>query len=365
MNIMHPVLALDESRCRNNIGFMAKKASENGCVLRPHFKTHQSKEVGRWYYQAGVRNITVSSIAMARYFAGHWEDITLAVPFNIRAIDELNELLQKQKMVLMVDSISTSEFLSDNLRQPVELWIEIDSGDHRTGINPDNKSVIDGILETIAASPNLKLKGFYSHAGHSYKDRGKEEVLNTLESMKKDMLNIKERYHDNYGPFEINIGDTPCCVLGEDLSWADSISAGNFVFFDVMQSVIGSCTTDQLGVAMVCPVISKNEERREIAIHGGVVHFGKDVLTTDAGPQYGLVATWEGDRWGSILNNCRLKYISQEHGIIHADEDTFSKINIGDLLAVLPVHSCISADSMRGYVTLDGKKADHMKGMGI
>jgi D-serine deaminase-like pyridoxal phosphate-dependent protein len=47
--------------------------------------------------------------------------------------------------------------------------------------------------------------------------------------------------------------------------------------------------------------------------------------------------------------------LSQEHGLIAADEDIFRQTRVGDLLAVLPVHSCLTVRAMRAYRTLAGE----------
>ena len=76
--ITQPTLLLDETRCRANIRRMADKARAHGLDFRPHCKTHQSLAIGRWLREAGVEKITVSSVAMAAYFAREWDDITIA-----------------------------------------------------------------------------------------------------------------------------------------------------------------------------------------------------------------------------------------------------------------------------------------------
>lgn len=39
--------------------------------------------------------------------------------------------------------------------------------------------------------------------------------------------------------------------------------------------MIGSCSADDIVVAVVCPVVAKHEERGEMVIYGGAVHFFK------------------------------------------------------------------------------------------
>ena len=50
-----------------------------------------------------------------------------------------------------------------------------------------------------------------------------------------------------------------------------------------------------------------------------------------------------------------LANLSQEHGIIRAPREVIEEIKIGDVLGVLPVHSCLTANLMKGYLTLDGE----------
>ena len=53
---------------RRNITFMADKAKKLNLIFRPHFKTHQSATIARWFREVGVKQIAVSSLAMAHYF---------------------------------------------------------------------------------------------------------------------------------------------------------------------------------------------------------------------------------------------------------------------------------------------------------
>lgn len=65
--LVEPTLLLDKQKCLSNIAMMIEKARKNNIIFRPHFKTHQSHEVGRWFRSFGVDKITVSSVKMAEY----------------------------------------------------------------------------------------------------------------------------------------------------------------------------------------------------------------------------------------------------------------------------------------------------------
>ena len=72
-------------------------ANKNNLVLRPHFKTHQSIEIGNWFKEKGVTSITVSSIKMAEFFSSEWDDITIAFPLNILEIDKLSLMIRRHR----------------------------------------------------------------------------------------------------------------------------------------------------------------------------------------------------------------------------------------------------------------------------
>ena len=99
-----PTLILDQDRCRNNIAKMCRLAIERDTILRPHFKTHQSLEIGSWFKDFNIDRITVSSLRMADYFANDgWNDITVAFPVTVREIELINNLARRVKLNLLVE----------------------------------------------------------------------------------------------------------------------------------------------------------------------------------------------------------------------------------------------------------------------
>ncbi|MFO1528905.1 MAG: hypothetical protein U1F77_03975 [Kiritimatiellia bacterium] len=102
--IARPTLLIHRARVELNIAAMAAKAAASGVRFRPHFKTHQSIEVGRWFRAAGVEAITVSSPDMAVEFAADgWDDILIAVPLNPGAVDIYRDLSERIALGLLVD----------------------------------------------------------------------------------------------------------------------------------------------------------------------------------------------------------------------------------------------------------------------
>jgi D-serine deaminase-like pyridoxal phosphate-dependent protein len=364
-HITGPALLLDEAKCRANIKMMANKAARNNILLRPHFKTHQSVQVGEWFREQGTTAITVSSLKMARYFARHgWHDILVAIPANIREMDLVNELAAKITLHLVAVNIETVEALATQLTHPVNLWLKIDTGYHRTGILPHNHEELDRIVDLIEQSDKLSFTGVLAHDGHTYKQTDKD-AIRTIHHTTVFLLNlVRDRYKARFPELKVSIGDTPSCSILETITGVDEIRPGNYVFYDLTQQHIGSCTFEQIAVCMACPVIAKHPERKEIIVHGGSVHFSKDSLVKpDGAVIFGRVVDLSENGWSAPLEGIELVSLSQEHGTVRASQELFDRYKVGDLMGILPIHSCLTADSMRSYVTLDGKQIEHLSGI--
>ncbi|MEE9170034.1 MAG: alanine racemase [bacterium] len=361
--ITKPTLLLDQQRALKNIEVMAQKARRNGVRFRPHFKTHQSARIGEWYRELGVEAITVSSVSMATYFAEHgWDDITIAFPVNLLEIDEINKLAGRIKLNLLVESIKAARFLAGNLQAEVQAWIKIDVGYHRTGIPNDDFEAIQSLCVETWKSPPLRFQGILTHAGHTYEAKSKDEIEFIYRSSVAKLNNIRERlYSANFENMEISVGDTPACSIVHDLGDVDEIRPGNFIFYDVMQLGIGSCSEDQIATSVACPVVAKHRERNEILLYGGAIHFSKDYVLDDGTKIYGKISLLGKNGWGPIVENTYLAKISQEHGTVKTNDHFFDRVNIGDILVVLPVHSCLTANLMGEYMTLDGKMISMMR----
>ncbi|WP_245964554.1 alanine racemase [Rufibacter immobilis] len=364
--ISEPTLLLHEQIARANIHRMAEKAKRQNVRLRPHFKTHQSRQVGEWFKVEGVTAITVSSAKMAQYFARHgWSDITIAFPLNRRQLSQIAELAQQINLGVTVTSADDVVFLREQLSVPVNIWVKADTGYGRTGIKTEDTAVLDAVLQEMVQTPQHTFSGFLAHAGHTYKARGKDAIAEIHAQTLAKMQALKERYDAAWPDLQLSIGDTPSCSVMEDFSGMEEIRPGNFVFYDLMQHRIGSCRLEDIAVAMACPVVALHPDRNEVILYGGAVHFSKDALPQpDGSVLFGLVVLLTEDGWGAPLPATAVVSLSQEHGVVRTSPELFSQFKVRDLVGVLPVHSCLTADLMKGYTTLQGERLEHLSGTG-
>jgi D-serine deaminase-like pyridoxal phosphate-dependent protein len=363
MKFIRPTLLLDEKKCRDNIRRMVKKAKDSRVSFRPHFKTHQSAEIGEWFKLEGTEKITVSSVAMAEYFANEgWQDILIAFPVNILEIENINLLAQKINLSLMLESAETIHFLDENLTSNTGVWIKIDTGYQRTGISWDNQLQIGSLVEMIKVSSRLNFKGFIAHSGHTYQAQNTMEIVRIYNDTIKKLIPLKKQFSiAGFSPV-ISVGDTPSCSAVKYFKGADEIRPGNFVFCDVMQFELGSCGINDIAVVLVCPVVSVYVDRNEFVIYGGAIHLSKEFLVDSEGNRYyGRVVKLLKEGWTKPLPETYVKSLSQEHGVVRTTRDLISEIQIGDVIGILPVHSCLTAHQMNQYLTLEGKSIPMMK----
>jgi D-serine deaminase-like pyridoxal phosphate-dependent protein len=367
MTFTKPTLVLDERRARRNIARMAARARRFGVRFRPHFKTHQSRHIGRIFRESGVDSITVSSVDMAAYFAAAgWTDILIAFPLNILEVDEIVRLASRCDLGLVVESPDGLAELSRRIAKPVDIWVKVNAGSNRAGIDWNDRDPLTSTCREVARRPGLRLRGLLTHNGRTYAARNLGELARVhADAMRKMRGARKTLAGAGFEGLEISVGDTPSCCRLDDFAGADEIRPGNFVLHDVMQLELGTCGEADIAAAVACPVVSTHPSRNEALIYGGAIHLSKeDLPTRREGRIYGRVCRRRGSGWGRILPATSVTSMSQEHGIIKTTSSELKRIKAGDVLFILPVHSCLTVNLFEAYVRLDGLRIPTIRGCG-
>ncbi|MBA4375060.1 MAG: alanine racemase [Anaerolinea sp.] len=357
-SIDQPTLMLDDSVVRKNIEYMLLRAREKKVSFRPHFKTHQSAQIGEWFREKGVSKITVSSVEMAEYFAANgWHDITIAFSLNLRQIKRIISLAKRIHLEVLIENEEALTALSKINETELGVLVKIDVGNHRTGLDWQEVSTAALLCQKIRENPRLKCMGVLTHSGHTYNAGSKHEVRSIFrEGVERLTLMRLALEGKGINELSISVGDTPGCSLCEDWSGIDEVRLGNFVFYDAAQALAGSCDFKAVSIALACPVVAKHHARREVVVYGGAIHLSKDFFTINGEKSFGLPALQCGDRWGSPMPEAIVKGLSQEHGILHIPGAEFDRISVGDLVFVLPAHSCLTVQVMGHYLTLKGER---------
>jgi len=359
-SIHKPTLLLDEIKARKNLALMSEKILSQGIQFRPHLKTHQSAEIGKWFREIGIKKITVSSIEMAIYFADNgWDDIFIAFPVNILQIEEIIELSKRIHLSLLFEDIKTVSFIDKHISCQISGWIKIDTGANRCGLKSNQFDKISELAKELEKSINISLRGLITHAGHSYRFKSVEEIRSVYDQSVEMLLGVQNQLKQlGYSNIEISVGDTPSSRMVNDFGNVDELRPGNFLFYDVQQFQAGVCLLEEIAVTLVCPVVAVHPEQNEVVIYGGAIHLSKDSHAWgEVQNAYGLVALPAKNGWGwddkKIVGY--LRSLSQEHGVVVMSDGIPEGIKPGSLLCVFPAHSCLTVQAMGKYVNLDGE----------
>jgi D-serine deaminase-like pyridoxal phosphate-dependent protein len=147
--------------------------------LRPHVKTHKTREIAAMLLEAGVTRHKCATIAEAEMLAGCGApDVLIAYPLvgpNAGRFARLVEAYPDTRFSVTMDDASAVQCLSDALRgtdRPAEVLIDLNVGQNRTGVEPGPAVV--ALYERIAGLPNLAPGGLHVYDGHNHQESADE-----------------------------------------------------------------------------------------------------------------------------------------------------------------------------------------------
>ena len=180
--IASPALLLYPDRIRENIRRMIRLA---GGVerLRPHIKTHKLGEVVRMQLDEGITKFKCATIAEAEIAAQAGAmDVLIAYPMvgpNANRLLMLTRKFPETRFAAIADEAETIRTLAkvfSKSARPLDLLLDVDCGQHRTGVEPGAKAM--ELYRLIASSPGLKPGGLHVYDGHIHEpDLGRRTAL--------------------------------------------------------------------------------------------------------------------------------------------------------------------------------------------
>jgi len=351
-----PGALIDLDRLERNALRMADRAHDLGVRLRPHVKTHKCVEAVRIQTRDHFGGITVSTMAEARGFAAAgFRDITYAVPVAPQRLSEVVELNSKiDRLAVLIDHMETITAIEEIGRVHAAVfpvWLKIDCGLHRAGVDPESERAI-ALATRLQNSLHIDFRGVLTHAGQSYTATSREEVLATAREECAVTRSFIERLAKaNIEVPEVSIGSTPTMTSVEDLDGIDEIRPGNYVFFDAFQTAIGSCAIGEVAFSVLATVVSVHPEEQRAVIDAGALALSKDPGPTHIDPDcgFGRIVAVEDQH---PLPGLRLSSLSQEHGVLEGPGT--NALRPGTLLRILPNHSCLAAACFESYQVVRG-----------
>ncbi len=349
-----PAFIIDLPVLRKNLDFMKARSEILGVKLRPHTKTHKTREIALLQMDS-TRSITVSTLAEAEFFfqAGI-NEITYADPLFHGKIERIRSLItQGADLKIIVDNPSILGFLentSDKKGTVFKTLIKIDCGYGRAGLPPRSEAAMRLAVD-IQASKHLALEGILTHAGQSYACSNIREIREAAAREYGAVMTFADRLEKSGIPCPvISIGSTPTATHAESLEGVTEIRPGNYVFFDKYQVDIGTCEPKSCAASILAGIIGVHPEKNQFLVDAGALALSKDP---------GALHLEQMRTYGTILGHRDLfvSSISQEHGIITGTGPIdFSTFRIGGKVSIIPNHSCLAAALFPEYYVIQDEK---------
>jgi len=350
-----PRLLLDPDRLARNCAVMRERCRHLGVSLRPHLKTAKSLEVARVALAGEKTAITVSTLHEAEYFARNgYRDILCAsgtVPGKLAHAARVQRECNCD-LILVTDARAVVEAAAQFAQEndvTLSFLIEIDCGEHRSGLLPDGAEVV-ALARALHGSPRLRLRGVMAHAGHSYGADDPAGVIPIAAAERDAAVGAAARIRAAGLPCEIvSIGSTPTVLMADHLAGVTEARAGIYMLWDLAQLSRKMCRAEDIAVSVLASVIGHTRHARTIILDAGALALSKDVganrLLPDAGYGY-LCDPHTMRRLGSLA----VSTVHQEHGTVLVDDAAwFDRLPVGSLVRVLPNHACITCAAYDAY----------------
>src|SRR5215471_3230089 len=150
--------------------------------LRPHVKTHKTREIVRMQLDAGIRKHKCATIAEAEMLAECGApDILLAYPMvgpNCGRFARLVAEYPHSAFSVLVDHPAAVRSLAEAMSgtsRTADVLLDVDSGQHRTGIAPGAEAL--ALYELLARLPGLRPGGLHIYDGHNHQESFEERQV--------------------------------------------------------------------------------------------------------------------------------------------------------------------------------------------
>jgi D-serine deaminase-like pyridoxal phosphate-dependent protein len=349
-----PCLVLDRRILTRNLDMMDRTVARHGVALRPHMKTAKSIEVAHLALSRPAASrgggITVSTLAEAEYFVGHGiTDILLAIGITPQKLEQVTKLNAIGGAIAVVTDDQETAAAIAAMPTPPRVLIEIDCGQHRSGLAPN-----DPALPELARRLGPAFAGVMTHAGHSYGGRALAEMASFAEAERGAAVAAAERLAAaGFAVPIVSIGSTPTALHARSLHGVTEVRAGVYMFGDLFQSEIGSHPPADIAVTVLASVIGRRPAEGAVTIDAGALALSMD-RSTAATPHdfgYGLMLDLAGRRsFGSAI----VRRVWQEHGRVELDPAHLAALPVGAKVRVAPNHACHTAAAHDRYFVVDG-----------
>ncbi len=322
-----PALVIFRDRVEQNVRQMIKMVDGNTDRLMPHIKTYKIAEVIKMQMASGINQFKCATIAEAELLgmSGTGNALLAYQPSGVK-LQRLIQLINSYPETVfstLIDNKSSAKMIDSCLRKKdllLDVYIDVNNGNNRTGINPDQTLDLYGYCLGLKA---INLKGLHIYDGHIRNadpgerkeacDRDFAQVITLAAVLQKKYGIIPEIIAGGSPTFPIHAARPQViCSPGTTLFW-DAGYGSRFRDMPFLPSAV-----------LITRVVSNPAE--------GIfcLDLGHKAIASENSLENRVV----------FLNVSGLKPIghSEEHLVVKNTKNL--EINIGDVIYGLPYHIC-------------------------
>lgn len=318
-DLVSPGLLVDPNIVQANIAWILKQVDNNPHRLRPHIKTHKTREVNQMLLAAGIYKFKAATIAEAELLAlDEAPDVLLSMQPTGTTLTRFAELQKKYPKTsfscLLDDRVAASRLAEVSESQKV--YVDLNMGMNRTGIRPEAALPL---IQDIQSLPSLQLVGLHAYDGH-IRDVNIEDRKKHVDEAFACFYDLLKQLEPG---LELVVGGTPSFLVHHQ-NPNFVCSPGTFVFFDTGYAKLYPKESIQLAVQIIGRIISKPTN------HTICIDVGHKSVAPENAIENRLTFIKHPD-W-------KLLSQSEEHGIVEVGNN--SNYNIGDVIYMYPYHIC-------------------------
>ena len=344
-HLLSPCLLLYRAHVAFNLREMLRIAGDP-LRLRPHAKTHKCGELIRLEVQQGIVKHKCATLQESMMLAEHGaSQVLLAYPLvgpNVRAVLELIARFPATQFSVVADNCKSVQELEQVIatnaaqlssRLPLNVFIDIDSGMHRTGVQAGPAAI--AVAQAVHQAPSLRLAGLHVYDGQNHQPSLVERQTAVAELLQPVWELVRHLNTEGIRVDTLVCGGTPTfpvfasVVVPADLlafnALSIELSPGTCVLHDFNYGRdYADMANFRPAAVLLCRVVSKP---------------GPDLLTVDLGYKAVAPDSPAGRRAHFIdLPDAEQIQHSEEHLVLRTNKA--SDFDLGRCLLAIPAHVC-------------------------
>jgi D-serine deaminase-like pyridoxal phosphate-dependent protein len=346
-----PALVFYPELIRRNIARVIEMAGSPD-RLRPHAKTHKTREIARMLLDAGVTRHKCATIAEAEMLASiGTPDVLIAYPLvgpNIARLAQLIRTFPKTKFSTLIDHPDSARALSaglSNAGASVGVILDLDVGQHRTGVPLNESARALGLYELASKLPGLTPNGFQVYDGHNNQPERAEREKGVREFIA-PVLALRERVQaKGIAVPRLVCGGTPSLPVYAAMAEVPGIecSPGTFVLHDANY---GPRYEDLAGITPAAVLLTRVVSRPS-----------PDRVTLDLGSK-AVASDPPMENRATLLDFPEYKIVghNEEHLVVEVAGAAADGYKPGDVVYALPGHVCPTVALHKEALIAEGGK---------